>query len=401
MATVNLFLDARRLRKDGTGQVKLSVNHVQGNRLVPLGVHVAPPMWDAAARAVAGAHPLHRRLNVTLARMRLQAEEALLGCGGLSLAETVAAVTAALFPRRAAAAAPRPRGVLDAVRAFAALKAERSTRLTYERTAAHIAAFRPGAALDDVNRRWLDEFDAFMAGQGLAPNSRAMMLRNLRAVFNFAIDEGLTANYPFRKFKIRSVATPKRNFGAEALRGFFAAQAEPWMRPYRDFFLLSFLLMGTNPKDILHLPAGADASGRLVFNRAKTKKLYSIRIEPEAAEIIARMRGRRFLLDVMDSRSDYLQFIRQCNHALKLVGTRSRKGRRPEGVPLCPGMTTYCARHSWASIAAELDVPKETIAAALGHDMGNSTTAIYINFNLAKVDEANRRVIDWVLYGKK
>ena len=61
----------------------------------------------------------------------------------------------------------------------------------------------------------------------------------------------------------------------------------------------------------------------------------------------------------------------------------------------------YIARHSWATIAAELDIPKETIAAALGHELGNPTTSIYIDFNMKKVDEPNRRVIDWVLYGKK
>ena len=69
--------------------------------------------------------------------------------------------------------------------------------------------------------------------------------------------------------------------------------------------------------------------------------------------------------------------------------------------PLFPKLSTYWARHTWATIAAELDIPKETIAAALGHGLGNTTTAIYINFNTKKVDEANRRVIDYVLYGRR
>ena len=63
-------------------------------------------------------------------------------------------------------------------------------------------------------------------------------------------------------------------------------------------------------------------------------------------------------------------------------------------------LTTYWARHTWATIASELDIPKDTIAAALGHG-GNSVTDIYIDFDLKKVDEANRKVLDYVLYGKK
>ena len=63
-----------------------------------------------------------------------------------------------------------------------------------------------------------------------------------------------------------------------------------------------------------------------------------------------------------------------------------------------PHITTYWARHTWATIAASLDIPKETIAAGLGHG-GNTVTDIYIDFDRRKVDEANRRVIDWVYYG--
>ncbi len=400
MATINLFLDCRRPRKDGCAQVKLSVNHAEGNKPIPLGIHILPCQWDAEARQVSSVHPLHSRLNLTLRRLKLTADEALIGCGRMSLADTMTTLRAALFPEQAPRAPRKLSLVLEAVRAFAALKSERSTRLTYERTAAHIERFRPAARLEQVSRTWLTEFDAHMAEAGLAPNSRAMMMRNLRAVFNYAIDEGLTSNYPFRKYKIKSVPTAKRNLPADKLRELLTFEVEDWQRPYLDFFRLSFFLIGTNAKDILHLPAGADAGGRIVFNRAKTKRLYSIRIEPEAAEVINRMRGRDHLLDIMDVRSDYMQFIRQCNHALQLVGTHSRKGRKPEGEPLCPGITTYWARHSWATIAASLDIPKETIAAALGHG-GHSVTDIYIDFDQRKVDEANRRVIDWVLYSKR
>ena len=47
----------------------------------------------------------------------------------------------------------------------------------------------------------------------------------------------------------------------------------------------------------------------------------------------------------------------------------------------------------WATLAAEIDTPKETIAEALGHSV-DTVTDIYIKFNRRKMDEANRRVID-------
>lgn len=58
-------------------------------------------------------------------------------------------------------------------------------------------------------------------------------------------------------------------------------------------------------------------------------------------------------------------------------------------------MSSYWARHTWASIAASIDIPKETIAAVLGH--GNHTvTDIYIDFDQKKIDKAIRDVIDYV-----
>lgn len=55
------------------------------------------------------------------------------------------------------------------------------------------------------------------------------------------------------------------------------------------------------------------------------------------------------------------------------------------------------ARRSWATIAAELDIPKDTIGKALGHsEWDSSTTDLYIKFDNKKIDEANRKVIDYL-----
>lgn len=91
------------------------------------------------------------------------------------------------------------------------------------------------------------------------------------------------------------------------------------------------------------------------------------------------------LISLGDGLKDYRGVTYRLNQALKSV---------------IPGVTTYTARYSWATIAASLDIPKETIARALGHG-GHSVTDIYIDFDRGKVDEANRRVIDFVLYDKK
>ena len=99
----------------------------------------------------------------------------------------------------------------------------------------------------------------------------------------------------------------------------------------------------------------------------------------------------------MDEYKDHKNFIHRMNIGLRQIGTLERKGRggKKFRTPLFPDISTYWARHTWATIAAGLDIPKETIAHALGHAWAtNTTTDIYIRFDERKVDEANRKVID-------
>jgi integrase len=61
-----------------------------------------------------------------------------------------------------------------------------------------------------------------------------------------------------------------------------------------------------------------------------------------------------------------------------------------------PNLTTNCARHTWATLAAEADIPMEAISHALGHKIGSPITNIYVAYNQKKVDAANRKVIDYI-----
>lgn len=99
---------------------------------------------------------------------------------------------------------------------------------------------------------------------------------------------------------------------------------------------------------------------------------------------------------MLDVYNNYKDFTHRLNLNLKRIGPVEigKKGKK-EIKPLFPDLSTYYARHTWATIAAKLEIPKETIAAALGHG-GNSVTDIYINFDQKKIDEANRKVLKYI-----
>lgn len=253
-------------------------------------------------------------------------------------------------------------------------------------------------SIKEIGIPWLTRFESWLA-QTNSKNARNILLRNIRAVFNYALDCEYTTNYPFRRFKIRPEATRKRAMTVEQLRSLAVYPVEDYQVFYRDMFVLMFCLIGINVVDLYSL--GGIVDGRVEYRRAKTHRLYSIKVEPEAQAIIDKYRGTKNLLCIADRWTTHSQFGKQMNKALKRMGEMQRVGRGGKKVfePIVPGLTTYWARHTWATIAASLDVPKETIAHALGH--GNDTvTDIYIDFDKRKVDEANRKVLDFV-FGKK
>lgn len=278
-----------------------------------------------------------------------------------------------------------------------------NTAATYRQTMAKIEAYDHTATFDTMTRKWLEQFDRHLSLGGMKTNSRSIHMRNIRTVFNYAIDEEYTSLYPFRKFKIEKEETAKRCLSVEQLRELKDFDCEEYQRPYRDIFMLMFYLIGINAIDLFEAKRSQVRNGRLEYRRAKTNKLYSIKIQPEAQEILDKYKGKEYLLRFLEDMegTNYHQFLYAVNRGLRKIGDFHIKGQGGKKVrtPIAPDISTYWSRHTWATIAAELDIPKEIISEALGHEIGSRVTSVYIKFNQKKVDEANRKVIDYVLNG--
>lgn len=268
-----------------------------------------------------------------------------------------------------------------------------STRNQYNTTCNWIKKYTNNKPIEfkDINVGWLKLFENYLSNEGVKTNAIWVYMKCLRAIFNNEIDkENISLEtYPFRRYKLKQEPTRKRSLTVEQLRKFKDCPCDKYQVKYQDTFMLIFYLIGINIKDLLYLTEMVD--GRIEYKRAKTNRLYSIKVEPEALEIINKYKGENYLLNFMDDRTDYVSFRAWMNKAIGKVGAKNRKDKG-----LIPELTTYYARHTWATIASKIGIQRDTIAAALGHG-GNTVTDIYIDFDQTKVDEANRKVIDYVL----
>lgn len=409
MATIRIYLDLRGVSKGNPAPLKLAITKRGSTTYLGLDVKVLPSQWDARTERVRD-HKNKVQINNYIHNRKSEVENLLMRL--TSDGELTGFTCTQIKNRLAAILSPKP----DTSRLFITRFELYMTRLTnkstiekYSITLKRIMEYDHKArtlSFEDITKDWLTDFDHYLLKYNPAKNSRNIHFRNIRAVFNDAIDNEITSAYPFRKYKIQPEPTAKRSLTIEQLKTLWSYPVEQWQQRYLDIFKLTFYLIGINTIDLCNLKGMEN--GRITYRRAKTGRLYNIKVEPEALEIINRYRGKSFLLNLAETFKNYHTFTGKLDKGLKSIGPATMKAN-PEWKPKSkkhkyhiqrtaafPGLSIYWARHTWATIASALDVPKETISKALGHG-GHSVTDIYIDFDMRKVDEANRKVIDCVL----
>lgn len=399
--TTKLYLDKRGIAPEEEAPVKIAINAFGSSVYIGTGVKVSATQWDAKAGKVIG-HPLKARYNLELAGKKLDVDRALveLRNEGRLHGLTPSQVRTLVMERLDPSLCPqKPVLFMERFDAWTASKTKPGTRITYEVTARKIRAYDAKAdtlRFEDITKRWLLGFDEFMAKTAPSANARNIHLRNIRTVFNDAIDEEVTTAYPFRKFRITPEPTRDRSLTRAELQTLFDYPCEPSQVEYRDMFKLVFLLCGINIGDLAAVRE--IINGRIDTVRSKTGQPISVAVLPEASRIIEAYRGSAYILNIGDRYADYRGYAHRVNDNLKKIGKKyNPHTKRWEGEPLFPDLSIYWARYSWATIAAELDVPERTIGAALGHSTRKSVTNIYTRNDMRKkVEEAQRLVAEYI-----
>jgi site-specific recombinase XerD len=396
MATVKFYLDKRRQKKDGTYPIKLNVFHNK-QIMIATQLSASEKEWNGNEYSVRAQN--YKPRNIVARGIINKAETVIFTLEQQEkLKSTTDKALKKLIEDAISSKVENQKTFLYYLDEFVSKKTNQGTKSIYTTTRNKIEEYDSHCTFESMDKSWLENFEAWMA-KTMKVNAYAIHLRNIRSVFNYAIDEEYTTLYPFRRFSIKKEETRKRSLTAEQLRLLRDYPCEEYQIRYRDMFMLMFYLIGVNAADLFNAKHSALVNGRFEYKRAKTGKLYSIKVEPEAQAIIEKYKGKDYLLNIMDEYGNYKDFLHRMGIGLKQIGEAERKGLggKKSRNPLFPDLSSYWARHTWATVAAELDVPKEVIAHALGHSWANSTTTdIYIRFDMKKVDEANRKVIDFV-----
>ena len=269
------------------------------------------------------------------------------------------------------------------------------TSETYTATLKSFMAFREDqdVPLDGISSDLMLLYEAYLKARGVRMNTISFYMRILRAVYNRAVEKGLTPQKnPFRHVYTGVDKTAKRAIPVKAIKALkeLDLSMKPSLDFARDMFMFSFYTRGMSFVDMAYLKKTDLQNGILTYRRRKTGQELTIKWEKCMAEIVAKY---------PDNQTDYLLPIikekenerKQYDNALHLVNYRLKdlskmlKLQRP--------LTMYVARHSWASAAKAKNVPLSVISEGMGHD-SEATTQIYLaSLETSVVDKANKMIL--------
>lgn len=408
MAVTSFFLDLRGRAADGKGSIIIRIYHNGNTVTVPTKIRVAPTNWDGNNVIRLGA--TGDILNAHLSKQKSEIDNSI---ALLSMSENLDKMTALQIKNAIIKKKPlkqSPHLVSSLFQEYMQTGIKEGTKEIYKIALKKVLDFGGNSIrIEEIDLKWLKQFEVYLS-RTQSINGRSIYLRSLRAICNYAHDIGVIDTYPFDNFKIKSQPTRKRSVPVELLRKFKSYPTTELFAMYRDYFFLMFYLIGINVNDLLLLKKYQVDDGRIEYIRSKTGKKYSVKIEPEAQALIDKHAGKGdYLLDAMDHCQHYKSFSHQLNDAIKLIGSKTTEVEpsmydlfvepvvKTKIIPVIPNISTYYARHCWATYAFQIGIPLDIISQALGHSDGNRTTLIYVKRDQAKVDAANRAVIDYLL----
>lgn len=395
MAKIKIILDKRRANRDGSYPVRLYIYHREQIRMAT-DMSAKLEEWSSEAGCFAATDPAARAKNARLRDLLNRCELIVLNLSvSGELDKMTAKMLQAHIQQELNMRTRSKASLIDYLEKAKVGKAERTVRL-FTWAQQRVEAFDAKVNVTDVDEAWISRFRDTLLAEGYAPNTVAQGLAWVSRALSLSIADGLLTKNPCSAVRKPRAATRKRYLPVEKLRELrdmtFEGFANPRHPGYelsleyaRDMFMLQLYLLGINIVDLMGLTQIVD--GRIEYVRHKTGTLYSVKVQPEALEIIERWQGKTSLV------------WNKCRTAASACSSITNNLKK-----LMPMLSTNWARHTWASMAAELEIPIETISHALGHKIGSPVTAIYVAYNQKKVDDANRRVIDYLnadLQGKK
>ena len=280
-------------------------------------------------------------------------------------------------------------------------------RRVYSGSLTSIKTFAKGRTnflFSDIDVQWLQRYEKWLRSKGNRETTISVLFRTLRSAYNRAIEAKCTVrdNYPFGEFKVSkfNVTTSKRAISKQdilRIKDVDLNNESESIQLARDIFIFSYLSGGMNFTDIANLQPHNINEERLNYTRQKTGKNISIQLAPDATRIIDSYRPvtlkSGYLFPILNG-SKHTTPQSKANRIHKILGSTDTALKRIASlVGIKTNLTTYVARHSFATVLKHSGVNISMIGELLGHS-DPATTQIYLDsFDSNQCTEAMQHLL--------
>lgn len=405
MASIKVILYTSKLLKNGEHPIMIRFIKDRKPKYISVGHTCHPDQWDFDKELPKRKHPNYRELEILINKKKTEAQKLILNLEDEKQDFSVQEV------EQKYRAATKKITVLDYLELLIQRLIEEG-RVSYATSHKDLRRVlkqftkNKDFAFSDIDHNFLRKWEHHFQKQGVSQNTIGVYFRTLRSIFNKAIKEGYAkkAYYPFDEYKVSQFKeqTRKRAITKEEIKKIEALVIEQGSSLYntQQFFLFSFYCSGMNFKDVAQLQwsnfkkVGAKLS--MTYNRSKTNKLFNIQLLSPAVviyEYYQSVRSNDYMFPFLDStrhntpisiENRLKKTKKQVNADLKILAERA-------GID--ENVTTYVARHTFATTLKRSGVSVSMISELMGHD-SEKTTQIYLDsFEREDLYEATKNLL--------
>ena len=250
-------------------------------------------------------------------------------------------------------------------------------------------------SLADITRKTVEGFMEYQLRQGNNPNTVLFYVKQIRAIYNKAVYDGLVPSpaQPFENVRLKGHATPKRAISDKEINRIIhlhPSGKHKHLEWAHDLFLFSLYTRGMSFVDMCYLTKENVKGNMLVYQRRKTKQWLQVRIEAPLRALLNKYADEDsfYLLPMLrddDSYKGYRYVQRRLNKRIREIGNMLEFD-----FPL----TFYVARHTWATLAHKKGIPVSVISEGMGHTSEHTTRIYLAGLDHQVIDKANRKIIN-------
>jgi integrase/recombinase XerD len=269
--------------------------------------------------------------------------------------------------------------------------------MVYKTVLKSLKTYKPMLSFEDITPDFLKKYESWMLSNSKASTTVGIYLRHLRCVYNIGISENLASkeDYPFgrNKYIIPTGNNIKKALTIEEVGKIYHYQTtgDGWERKAKDFWCFSYFCNGINIMDIAKLKYEDIYDGEIHFERSKTIRtnwgrrntLISIPILEQAQQIIntwgnKKVSSESYIFPIITNSGSSLQIKKDVQQFTKNMNKYTKRIALNLGID--KNVTTYVARHTYATVLKRSGAPIEAISESLGHQNVNTTKSYLDSF---------------------